>query len=826
MKLPVEECLPELGKVLEAGGNAVLVAEPGAGKTTRVPLYLLEQPWMEGQGMVMLEPRRLAARSAAAFMAKQLGEQVGETVGYRIRMDSKTGPRTRITVVTEGILTQMLQHDPALLGTGLLIFDEFHERNLQSDLGLALSKQSQSVLREDLRLLVMSATLKEEPVAKLLGGAEIVRSTGTVFPVETRYLSEKNTLPIERLAAQKVREAMQELSGNILVFLPGIREIRKTELLLREQIGNSAIVVPLYGGLTQEQQQEAIRARPDGKRSIVLATSIAESSLTVEGITVVIDSGLRRTELFSPRTGMGRLVTVRAARDSADQRRGRAGRLAPGVCFRLYTEEEERMLPAETPPQILEADLAPLALALAAWGAKSPSELDWLNEPPAGLYQSATALLHDLGALDEAGVITASGREMARLGLHPRLARMLLAARPLGLGRLASLLAAMLEDSRGLRARSADAAAALAELARAEGSGTPDDALWPILQAGKRLARLTGEAGTPQPSPSAAEESCGLLLSFAYPDRIGLRREDGRYLLSGGRGAVFASQQHPAGSEYIVAAEVDDEGAEGRILFAAALNKAVLDKELSGLLTRSNSVFWDPETASVRALSRLQLGAITIKETQEPHPPAEQVLNVLLNQIKADIGGMLPWNEKSRQLQARIRFLAALDGSWPDVSDEAISRMAEDWLAPYLTGKRKKSDLARLNLVQILESTLSWEQQVQLGKEAPVHFTVPSGSRIAVCYEGPQAPFISVRLQEMFGLTETPRLGFGRIPLTIHLLSPAGRPVQVTSDLRSFWEHTYFDVKKDLKGRYPKHYWPDRPLEAEATRRVRPPGAK
>ncbi|WP_138493874.1 ATP-dependent helicase HrpB [Paenibacillus pinistramenti] len=842
MKLPVDECLPLLAEVLKEDGNAVLIAEPGAGKTTRTPLALLKEPWLNGLGIIMLEPRRLAARSAAAYMARELGEQVGETVGYRIRMENKTGPRTRITVVTEGILTMMLQKDPALMETGLIIFDEFHERNLHSDLGLALARQSQQLLRDDLRLLVMSATLKEGPVAGLLGGARVVRSEGRVYPVETRYLPERSTAPLEMLVRQTVSAALKEHDGSLLVFLPGIREIRRAEQQLAGIELNGAKVVSLYGSMSQDEQQEAVKALPDGRRKIVLATSIAESSLTVEGVTVVIDSGLRRTELFSPRTGMGRLTTVKAARDSADQRRGRAGRTAPGVCCRLWTEEEDRQLREETPPEMLEADLSPLALSLAVWGSP-PSELDWITPPPQGGYAAAVRLLTELGALGEDGRVTESGLEMAGLGLHPRLGRMLLEARRLGRGRLACLLAALLEDSRQLRAggNDADVRRALAALlgaarsAGTAGAASPAApgrqaaaAMQPLLLQSRRWAQQLGAGGEPLPSAAEAEEECGLLLSFAFPDRIGQLRPGGRYLLSGGRGAAFPAGSPLAGTPYIVAADVDDEGTESRIQWAAPLDERQLEACWRSRMKESRRVVWDEETGSVRAWHTVMLGSIVYREQPDPKPSAQDIEQALLQTLQNGGIGLLPWNAKARQLQERIMFLGRFvtDGEWPDVSDSGLEQMAADWIGPYLQGFRRKSDLQKLHLIPLLESLLTWEQKQQLDREAPASITVPSGSKIPVSYEGPQAPYISVRLQEMFGLMDTPKLAFGRTPLTIHLLSPAGRPVQVTSDLRSFWTHTYFEVRKDLKGRYPKHYWPDDPLAAEATRKVRPNGSR
>ncbi|WP_234414397.1 ATP-dependent helicase HrpB [Paenibacillus sp. CAA11] len=823
MNLPIEACLPELKTVLGQGRNAVLLAEPGAGKTTRTPLALLQEPWMEGKNILLLEPRRLAARSAAAFMARQLGEALGETVGYRIRQESVTSKKTRITVVTEGILTRMLQSDPALLDTGLIIFDEFHERSLHADLGLALSRQSQELLREDLRLLVMSATLHADPVSELLGGAAVIRSEGRAFPVETRYLQAHSTLPMDELMGRTIQAALQEHEGNILAFLPGVKEIHRTEQFLRGAISAEVLIAPLYGSLSQEEQRKAIAAPGAGKRKVVLATSIAESSLTVEGVTVVIDAGLRRTQLFSPRTGMGRLVTVRAAKDSADQRRGRAGRTAPGICYRLWTEAEHRALPEATPPEIMEADLALLALELAAWGVKSPAELAWIDAPPEAAYRQAADLLQRLEAVDASGTLTPEGQEIARLGIHPRLGRMLLAARPHGCIRLASLLAALLEDPRVLRAADPDARSRLEQLRQAEAAQLPRQSeLGAMLVQAREWAGRLSAAGESLPSAARAEELCGLLLSYAYPDRIGQRRPDGRYLLSNGRGAAFPRTGTSAAGPYIVAAELDDEGAEARITLAAPLEEALLEQEWHSRMTEEERVQWNPDTESVQAWQAQRLGAIVWKERPIAQPSPEAVQRALL-QAAAESGlSLLPWTPKARQLQQRIQFLSHYSDGWPSVSDEALGIQIHEWLGPYTTGFKRKSDLQKLNLFTLLQNLLSWEQQRELETEAPSSFVVPSGSRITIHYGEGYEPHAAVRLQEVFGLLSTPRLAFGHVPLLLHLLSPAGRPVQVTADLGNFWKSTYFDVKKDLKGRYPKHYWPDDPMEATATRRVRP----
>lgn len=893
--MPIDEAIPALKDSLRKAGAAVLLAEPGAGKTTRAPLALLSEPWLEGQSVILLEPRRLAARSAAVYMAAQLGERVGETVGYRMRGESRVSRKTRITVVTEGILTRLLQQDPALLGTGLIIFDEFHERSLHADLGLALALQSRELLRDDLRLLIMSATLDAEPVARLLGDAPVVQSRGRMYPVETLYLPQAPAAkePLETVAERAVRRALAAHDGSLLVFLPGAREIRRVESLLAgSPLPEGVLLTPLYGALPQEAQRRAIEPAPAGRRKVVLATSIAESSLTVDGVTVVIDSGLRRTTLFSPRTGMNRLVTVRAARDSADQRRGRAGRTAPGVCYRLWSEAEDRALPARTPPEILEADLAPLALELAAWGAGSPDELAWLDAPPPAPYASAVLLLQQLGALDAAGRITGHGRQMAALGLHPRLAHMLLRARELGLAEPACALAALLEErdllkgaagrdgdlrrrlalvlgaAKGARgagsALEADPAALqrvqqlrrqwearLLELdqpaneAAAEGLAAPPSAQAPApgtlppqtpptqappAQTPPAQALSTQAPTAPQPradlDPQQPDRYCGLLVSFAYPDRIAMRRPDGRYLLRSGRGAVLPMKESLGAAAFLAIADVDDEGAEGRILLAAPLDETDLYRYYGKEIAEERSAAWDDASGAVRARIRQTFGAIVLKEQPDPQPGPEQITRALLDAVIVKGVGILPWTDRARMLQERLLFLHRLDERWPDVSDETLAATAESWLAPYLSGVRKRSDLQALSLYGILENLLDWPLRQVLNAEAPTHLLVPSGSKIQVHYDGPQAPYAAVRLQEVFGMMETPRIGFGRVAITLHLLSPASRPVQVTADLRSFWETTYFEVKKDLKGRYPKHYWPDDPMEATATRKVRPDGQR
>ncbi len=832
--LPIEEALPRLKEAHRLHRNVVLQAPPGAGKTTRVPIALLDEPWLQGGTIVMLEPRRLAARAAAQRMATMLGENVGGRVGYRMRMDSKIGPTTRIEVLTEGVLTRRLQSDPALEGVGLVIFDEFHERNLQADLGLALTLQSQHLLREDLRILVMSATLNSEPVADLLGNAPIVTSQGQSYPVQTRYLPRRQDERLERGMATAVMAALAREHGDILAFLPGAGEIRRVAELLKEShLPPEIAVAPLYGTLPQEAQDNAIAPSPQGSRKVVLATSIAETSLTIEGIQVVVDSGLMRIPRFSPRSGMTRLETTRVSRASADQRRGRAGRLGPGICYRLWSEAEQEALPPYSTPEILEADLAPLALDLAEWGA-TPEDLLWLDPPSAPSYAQAQTLLHELGALSAAGALTPHGRRMAKLPVHPRLAHMMLKGEALGLGGLACELAALLSERDLFRAGNGPGDAdirlrlqALRDLDRGVrldqlrthhhqlDTGSARKALAEI----RRWKKIMKVQGTEDDI-----ERCGLLLAFAYPDRIGARRpaSSGRYLLRNGGGAYFAEPQLLSQSPHIVVADLDGKRRESRIFLAAPMALEDIEEHFNEEIIREDVISWDAEAGAVRARRQERLGAITLHEHPLATPDPETVVTVLLEAIAHEGLAILPWRGGARRLQERMIFMHHHDRSWPDVSNETLAATLDRWLAPHLYGIRRRDDMARLDLERVLGGMLSWEQRNMLDTHVPTHLTVPSGSNIPIDYENPEAPALSVRLQEMFGLTETPRIARGMVPLTVHLLSPAHRPVQVTRDLANFWRTTYFEVKKDLKGRYPKHYWPDDPLQAVPTNRARP----
>ena len=846
LDLPIESALPALHSALREHRSAVLQAPPGAGKTTRVPLMLLDEPWLAARKIVMLEPRRLAARAAAGFMARTLGERVGETVGYRVRMDTKVGPRTRVEVVTEGVLARLLQEDPGLESVGLVIFDEFHERSLHADLGLALTLQTRALLRDDLRLLVMSATLDGAVIAALIGDgpetpAPIVSSEGRSFPVETRHVARAADRPLEPAVAAVVRRALASDDGDVLVFLPGAAEIRRVETLLAEaSLPPGVYVTPLFGNLSEDAQDRAIEPSPPGRRKVVLSTSIAETSLTIEGVRVVVDGGLMRVPRFSPRSGMTRLETVRVTRASSDQRRGRAGRVAPGVCYRLWSEHEEQHLAPQARPEILDADLAPLALELAEAGIADPAQLRWLDPPPPSALAQARELLTQLGALDSGGRITQHGRRMARLPVHPRLAHMLLAARRLGHGALACDVAALLADRDIFRfdpGASADAdltlrlevlaAAARGAQAspRAHGATIDRGALHRALAVSRDLRRHLSIAWPSSP----AAVSPGLLLAFAYPDRIAQRRAArdasrgaaGRFLLRNGVGAAFAAPQALAAEAYVAVAELGGQQPEGRIYLAAPVSLDEIEAHFADQIELEQVVSWDAAAGAVRAREQERLGALVLRERQTT-PDSGAVAAALLEAIARNGLRDLPWTDAAREVQQRVAFVRRPDATWPDLSDAALTATLPSWLGPHIYGLTRRDDLRRLDLAGILLGLLGWERRTALEELAPSHVVVPSGSRIRIDYADPQSPVLAVRLQELFGLTETPRIARGRVPLTLHLLSPAHRPIQVTTDLAGFWRTRYFEVRKELKGRYPKHYWPDDPLDAVPTRHVRP----
>ena len=829
----------------------MVVAPPGAGKTTAIPLALLEEPWLRSRKILLLEPRRLAARAAAWRMTDLLGEpEVGGTVGYRVRMDTRVGPRTRIEVVTEGILTRMLQEDPGMEGVGALLFDEFHERSLHADLGLALALEARDLFRPDLRLVVMSATLDPEPVAQLLrapGGppTAILRSEGRQYPVETiwRERSVRESSPrgwIEPVVAATVHRALAEAEGDVLVFLPGAAEIRRTAEALEDRKPGVDLHL-LHGSLPREAQDRALAPAPRGRRKIVLASAVAETSLTIEGVRVVVDSGLMRIPRFDPGSAMTRLETVRVSRDAADQRRGRAGRTAPGVCYRLWTEAEDRGLVPHRTPELLEADLAPLVMELARWGAKA-GDLRWVDPPSAGGVGAALGLLRDLDVVDDTGALTAHGEQVARMGAHPRIGHLLLSAARLDVGQVGCEIAALLGDRDPLRGegQAPDADLRLrVEALRSPGGG---HAPLPGLTVDRgALARARKEAGfwrrrlktelggMPMPhqgSPGTDLAHVGILAALAWPDRVGQLRGGNRYLLAGGRGAILEGEQTLVGSPWLVAVEVDGRGRDVRILQAAPLELQDVEGHLGHHITETEEVTWNPGTGRVEAARIRRLGALELSRTAGAKPDSARVARVLAEGIRGTGLEALAWSAASRVLRQRLAFLHHLDPEdWPDVSNEVLLGSLEDWLLPLAPGARSLAELARVDLAEALMVRLPWEQRARLDHWAPTHLEVPSGSRVALDYADPEAPVLAARLQELFGMRETPRLAGGRVPVTVHLLSPARRPVQVTQDLESFWRDGYFEVRKDLRGRYPRHFWPDDPLTAPATRRVRPQGS-
>ena len=830
MSLPIDELLLQLVATLAKRPSVVVQAPPGAGKTTRVPLALLKAAWLGNKKIIMLEPRRIATRAAARYMAASLGERVGETVGYRVRLDNKTGPKTRIEVVTEGILTRMLQDDPALEAYGVVIFDEFHERNLNSDLGLALCIDAQQGLRNDLKIIVMSATLDGAAVASLLQDAPLLTSEGRSYPVAIRHHALNHSFARDRRSflaevMQRIIHALQEEQGSVLVFLPGAGEIRQVTAALQAALldtkwGNDILLAPLFGQLTPAEQDAAIQPTPAGKRKIVLASAIAETSLTIEGIRIVIDSGLMRIPRFDPNTGLTQLVTLPVSQASADQRCGRAGRVQEGVCYRLWRQGTHLL--AHTTAEILESDLAPLLLELAQWGVTDVNALRWIDSPPAPHVAQARELLQQLGALDPEGRITPHGNSMAEWGAHPRLAHMLLCAKAIGVGALACDVAAILTDRdllRGAAGRESDLQLRV-EALRNKARGQDID------QGALRQARETAAQWQRQLQVSADTlpedlPLLGVVLAYAYPDRIGRRRENStRYLLSNGRGAILNEGDPLCTQEFIVVANLDG-AREARIFLAAGIHREDLLKYHSDSIQTQTIVHWDDRHACVQARQQQRLGQVVIDDAPLPNIDPEAMVGALLEGIRLRGLACLPWTDTTRELQARIQFVHEhLDPNWPDVSDVTLLASLDTWLKPYLTNLSRLSHLERLDLHAILLAQLPWEQQRRLEQLVPTHITVPSGSRIRLDYTQ-FPPVLAVRLQEMFGLADTPRIADGRIAVLLHLLSPARRPVQITQDLAGFWQTSYHDVKKDLKGRYPKHHWPDNPLQAQATAKAK-----
>jgi len=840
ISLPIDTVLPALRQALENRDEAVLEAPPGAGKTTRVPLALLDAPWLAGQTIVMLEPRRLAARAAAERLASELGEKVGETVGYRIRLDSKVGPKTRIEVVTEGILTRRLQADPALDGVGLLIFDEFHERSLDADLALALSLNGRELLRDEppLKILLMSATLEGERLSRLLDDAPVVSSEGRMYPVDIRW--GRPFQPgefIEPRVVECVLHALADQTGSVLVFLPGQAEIRRVHQSLQAMLGERSdiLLCPLHGELDLNAQRAAIDPAPAGKRKVVLATNIAETSLTIDGVRVVVDAGLARVPRFDPGSGMTRLDTQRISRASATQRAGRAGRLEPGVCYRLWSEAQHDQLAAHGSAEILQADLAGLALQLARWGV-TPDQLRWLDQPPAAAFSQAQDLLARLSAFKAGSRDTLSehGQAMAELPAHPRIAHLLLRGQGLGLAAMACDVAALLGERDIQRGGGADLHSRLAlisgesKTARGGQGG---------VQRARQLARqyrglLRGKAGAGVADPDHPRW-LGALLALAYPDRVAQQRREGgaEYRLANGRAALFAEVDALMKCPWLVIADLGSRQGqrEERIYLAAEFDPALLDDVLAEQVERIDILDWDDREQVLRAERQTKVGELVLSREPLPGLDDDARARALLGLVRRKGLNLLTWTPELRQWQARVALLRQLDldktgqSEWPDLSDEALLATLEGWLQPYLGKVSRLSHFAALDLSSMLRNLLPWPLPQRLDEWAPAHLAVPSGSHIRLDYsENP--PILAVRLQELFGLADTPRIAQGRQQVKLHLLSPARRPVQVTQDLANFWRTTYAEVKKDLKGRYPKHYWPDDPLVAEATARAKPRG--
>ncbi|MEO0558811.1 MAG: ATP-dependent helicase HrpB [Bacteroidota bacterium] len=835
--LPVDAVLPKLEEALRDAPCAVLQAPPGAGKTTRVPLALAEADWLGDRSIVMLEPRRLAARTAARRLAHQLNERVGETVGVQVRLESKRSARTRIEVVTEGILTRRLLSDPALergpgrRPVGIVIFDEYHERSLQADLGLALCLQAQALLRSDLKILVMSATLDGARVASLLGpGTPVVASDGRTFPIETHYLGgPQGRARIEDAVADAVRQALREETGSVLAFLPGVGEIRRTAERLDGTVG--ARIAPLYGTLSAAEQDAAISPARAGERKVVLATSIAETSLTIEGVRVVVDSGLARRPRFDAGSGMSRLETVRVSAAEADQRRGRAGRTEPGVAYRLWSQTEQAALQPFAPPEILQADLAPLALDLAAWGA-SPDELAWFDPPPEALYGQARDLLHQLEALDAEGRLTGHGRAMTELAMHPRLAHMAITA---GRSALAADVAALLgerdivqPDGPRQHGRVPDVDLRLrVEALRGtsassfRGMRLDRGALYRAREQARRWRQQWRASNAPDDLHDA-----GRLLALAYPDRLAQRvaetAQGARFRLREGRSATLDPGQPLADADFLAVGDLDDRHGGVRVFLAAPLTAEEIEAAFASSIVDEDLVTWDADAGAVRARRVRRIGAVILKEAPIRQPDAALVRNALADGVRAAGLASLGWSKDARRLRERLAFLHHHEGEpWPDVSDEALLDALDVWFGAALASARRLSDLARADLSGALLALVPWDKHADLDRLAPSHVTVPSGSRIPIDYTDSDSPVLAVRLQEVFGLTDTPTVLGGRVPLLMHLLSPAGRPAQMTTDLASFWRDTYFDVRKDLRGRYPKHHWPENPLEATPTARAK-----
>jgi len=819
--LPVDEVLPQLRAALAERNAAVLVAPPGAGKTTRVPPGLIGEPWARTGKIMLLSPRRIAARAAAARMATEYGERVGETVGYRVRLDSKISANTRIEVVTEGVFTRMILDDPELAGVACVLFDEFHERSLEGDLGLALARETQAALRPDLKLVVMSATLDASRIATLLDDAPVVVSEGRMFPVRFVYRPRDVRGWLEPDVASAVTAALAQESGSALVFLPGAREIERTAELLREQVRDPSVDIrPLYGAMTPTDQDAAIAPSPLGRRKVVLATAIAETSLTIEGVRIVVDAGLSRRASYEPALGLTHLETVRASQASVTQRAGRAGRLEPGVCWRLWAEAETRSLPPFDRPEILEADLTGLALDLASWGARDPKTLTWLDPPPKAAWEEAIGLLKRINAIGNDGQITAQGEKVARLPLPPRLAHMVLEAAQAGDALLAAQLAVLITEQ-GLGGRSVDLRDRLDGLARERGQRG---------DAARRLAeRIAKSAGAA--SLNVVADRTGAVLAVGFPDRVaksrGVALNHGRrettFLMVNGRAARLGEDERLSRAKFLVAVDATGKADSARIVAAAEIEEAEVERLFADDIETHAAMTVDTATGAMRARRLRKLGRITLSEAPVERLSAEELRDALLEAVREEGLQILSWNESAEQVRARVRFLYEHDsGPWPDWSDETLVASLGNWLAPALDGVTRLKDA---DIAGALLNALPYELRRRLDAEAPSKFETPAGSSLNIDYTAHGGPALDVRLQELFGLDQHPTVARGRAPLTLRLLSPAQRPVQTTKDLPGFWRGSYAAVRSEMRGRYPKHPWPDDPLTAPPTRRAKPRGS-
>nr|WP_168724628.1 ATP-dependent helicase HrpB [Rhizobium laguerreae] len=812
-ELPVSHVLPAVGAALAEKRRAVLSAPPGAGKTTLVPLYLLGQGWRGDGKIILLEPRRLAARAAAGRMASLIGEQVGGTIGYRMRLDSRISAATRIEVVTEGVFARMILDDPELTGVSTVIFDEFHERSLDADFGLALALDVQSALREDLRILVMSATLDVERVAALLDHPPVIESLGRSFPIDIRYQDRPGGERIEDVVTRAILDAHANEAGSILAFLPGQAEITRTVERLQGRFGAETLIAPLYGNLSQKEQDAAIRPASPGTRKIVLATSIAETSITIDGVRIVIDSGLQRLPVFEASTGITRLETVRVSRASADQRAGRAGRTEPGIAVRLWHQGQTAALPAFTPPQILSSDLSGLVLDLAHWGVQDPASLAFVDQPPETTLREARVLLGQLGALDKDGTLTARGKVMRDLALPPRLAAMVVSAGEAGHARDAAMIAVLLTEQ-GLGGTSIDIEERLRRFKAERGERA---------EASRRLAgRLA--SGLDRVS-STAPALAGQLLLHAFPDRIALQRGGrGRFVMANGRGAELPEIERLAGSQMLVIADLTGRAAQARVLAAAEVTRGDVEAELPGEIKTGDQIFFDRQSRQVRARRATRLGAIVFEETPLPRPSGPAVTQALVEGVRELGLDQLAFSKEAMQLRERIGFLHRMIGEpWPDVSDGALLSRLDEWFGPFQTEARGLSEISAAGLSNGLISLVPHELQRDLSRLAPTHFEAPTGQRHPIQYEG-EEPVLTIRVQELFGLKQHPAIAGGRLPLLLELTSPAHRPIQTTRDLPGFWAGSWRDVRADMRGRYPRHPWPERPEDALPTTRAKPRG--